>query len=152
MKCKSKEGFTLFECLLVLLIVTVFIMIPIISLKKWKEKTEVEMFLNQVERSIQQTHQSAIVDGKGTVITQARDTSKPYLEFTYYHHGKRIDDLYYIEEPLELMNNKTIRFNAYSGNIQKIEIIKFKDTLNNRFISYQFQLGSGKVIRYEEKK
>lgn len=152
MNRNANEGFTLFECLLVLLIMTIFIMVPIISLKKWKEKTDVEMFLNQVERSIQQTHQSAIVDGTMTVISQVKDTQKPYLKFTYYHHGKQVNDELYIKEPLELMDNKTIRFNAYSGNIQKIEIIKFKNKQNNRFISYQFQLGSGKVIRYEGNK
>ncbi|MFC6347242.1 competence type IV pilus minor pilin ComGD [Vagococcus carniphilus] len=150
MKRTNNAGFTLIESLLVLLTITIFLAVPLISLKHWKEKIKVEMFLNQVERRIQQTHQSAIIEQHGTKISQSADSN--FLKFEYYHHDVLYREFLYVEEPLNLRTIKTIEFLPGSGNIKEIEGIKIEDSLNKRNIIYTFQLGSGKVIRRDEKK
>lgn len=144
------EGFTLIESLLVLLTITIFLAVPIISLKKWQEQTKVEMFLNQLERCIQQTHQSAILEQHSTKISQDSDLN--FFKFEYYHHGIQYREHLYVEEPLNLRTEATIEFLQGSGNLKEIKGIKLEDNLNKRNIIYTFQLGSGKVIRREEKR
>ena len=93
MKTSSYEGFTLIECLLVLLIMGIFITIPVIGIQKWREKNKVEMFLSQVERKIQETHQSAIVAGLNTKVSP--ESSKQSIKFENYFRGtKKYDYLY----------------------------------------------------------
>ncbi|MEG0550185.1 MAG: competence type IV pilus minor pilin ComGD [Vagococcus sp.] len=150
MNKKEYEGFTLIESLLVLLTITIFITVPLISLKRWKEKTKVEMFLSQLERRIQQTHQSAILEQHSTKISQVE--SENYFKFEYYHHGVQYRDVLYVEEPLNLRTTDTIEFIHNTGNLKVIQGIRIEDNLNKRNIIYSFQLGSGKVIRREEKK
>ncbi|HCM89510.1 MULTISPECIES: competence type IV pilus minor pilin ComGD [Vagococcus] len=148
MKVSSDDGFTLIECLLVLMIIGIFITIPIIGIKKWQEKNQVEIFLSQVERKIQETHQSAIIWGIDTKISQEPD--KQLLKFDYYYYGRNSKEDLHVEKPLTLRSSEKIEFKGVSGNIKKIQGIRFVDESRNREIKYNFQLGSGKVIRNEK--
>ena len=54
-----------------------------------------------------------------------------------------------VKAPLKLRSSEKIEFLGKSGNIKEIRVIKLEDHLNKKVIEYQFQLGSGKVIRRE---
>lgn len=146
---KSKEGFTLLESLLVLLCIGVFFTVPLIAIKNWQEKAEIEHFFTQLERNIQKTHQSAIVDGKTTAITQSK--KKKRLVFEYFYHWEKYPVEFPMLDSLELMSDELIEFSGVTGNIKEINGIKIRDTVNKRIVTYSFQLGSGKVIRSEKK-
>ncbi len=149
MKRKGSEGFTLIESLLVLCCVSVFFMVPMILLKKWQEETNVAMFFNQLERNIEKTQQSAIVEANETSICQ--ENSKNLLTFNYFHHRVKHETTLSAPHPLVLRSNENIDFNAITGNIKEIRQIKIEDHLHKKVVRYQFQLGSGKVIRSEGK-
>ena len=141
------HGFTLLESLLVLMCVTVSLIVPILGIKSWKEQTEVSLFFNQLERKIQQTHQSAIIEVNDSAIDQLIVPQR--FVFTYYHHGEHRQDIMEVKAPLKLRSSEKIEFLGKSGNIKEIRVIKLEDHLNKKVIEYQFQLGSGKVIRRE---
>ena len=145
MSLKNHQGFTLMESLLVLLGMGVFLLVPLLSIKSWKEQTEVELTLNKIERNIQRTHQSAIVEGIRTEI-YVKETPQQ-IDFGFTHHGNYVYETLDIKKPLVIKDDKVIGFLAKSGNLKKIETIAIEDQLNNRLIHYDFQLGSGKVIR-----
>lgn len=148
MKTLNYRGFTLLESLLVLLCVTVSLIVPLIYLKNWRDQTEVVLFFNQLERDIQRTHQSAIIEGRECSIDQENNQNQ--LRFKYFHHGKVKIECLKVEEPLKLRSSEPIKFNKGTGNVKKLETIKIEDHLNNQAVLYKFQLGSGKVIRSEE--
>lgn len=141
------KGFTLLESLLVLMCVIVSLIVPILGIKSWKEQTEISLFLNQLERRIQQTHQSAIIEGNDSSIDQLIQPQR--FVFTYYHHGGHRQEIMEVKAPLKLRSSEKIEFLNKSGNIKEIRVIKLEDHLNKKVIEYQFQLGSGKVIRRE---
>lgn len=140
------QGFTLLESLLVLFCISIFFTVPFIMVKHWKEQIEVEMFFNQLERSIEKTHQSAILEGIDTTIEQI---NKQKFKFIYEHHGVTRSEYLEVEPPLVLRTNENITFKGGTGNISKIEHIKIEDRLNDRIVTYKFQFGSGKVIKNE---
>lgn len=146
---KNNQGFTLLESLLVMLCVSVFFMVPFLMVRHWREQTAITMFFNRLEREIEKTHQSAIVESKDTWINQ--DRSHKQLIFNYHHHQEARKDYLAVEYPLVLRTTDKIEFNTTTGNIKKIQTIKIEDTLNNGFVQYSFQFGSGKVIKSEIK-
>ncbi len=145
----NNSGFTLIESLLVMLCISVFFMVPFLMVKSWKEQMEVAMFFNRLEREIEKTHQSAIIESQQTCIVQNKDKNE--FIFQFYHHQKLRKEYLRVEYPLVLKTDKTIYFNSTTGNLQKVEAIKIEDNLNNQVIQYNFQLGSGKVIKDEVK-
>ncbi|MCM2138289.1 hypothetical protein M4I12_001491 [Vagococcus fluvialis] len=118
-------------------------------IKNWKEQLEVTMFLNKLERRIEKTHQSAIIESHGTSINQKRNSSE--IIFNYWHHQKQMSDYLKVEYPFVLKTNETIDFKNTTGNISKLQVIKLRDELNKKEITYKFQIGSGKVIKSEKK-
>lgn len=146
---KKNQGFSLVESLVVMLCISVFFLVPLIMTKKWKEQLEVSMFLNKLERGIEKTHQSAIIEGHGTFIHQKRNNSE--IIFSYWHHQKEMSDYLKVEYPFVLKTNETITFIHTTGNISKLQVIKLIDELNKKEITYKFQIGSGKVIKSEKK-
>ncbi|MBO0476518.1 type II secretion system protein [Vagococcus sp. DIV0080] len=149
MKRIGNEGFTLIESLLVLCCVSVFFMVPMILLKKWQEEMEIAMFFNQLERNIEKTQQSAIVEAANTSINQ-KDLEN-VLIFNYVHHGNMHQNRLEVNGPLNLRTSGSIDFLTTTGNIKEIKQIKIEDHLHKKVVRYQFQLGSGKVIRSEGK-
>lgn len=146
---KGNSGFTLLESLIVMLCISVFFLVPLIMIKNWKEQLEVTMFLNKLERGIEKTHQSAIIESHGTSINQKRNSSE--IIFNYWHHQKKMSDYLKVEYPFVLKTNETIDFKNTTGNISKLQVIKLRDELNKKEITYKFQIGSGKVIKSEKK-
>ncbi|MBO0421027.1 competence type IV pilus minor pilin ComGD [Vagococcus fluvialis] len=146
---KENSGFTLLESLIVMLCISVFFLVPLIMIKNWKEQLEVTMFLNKLERGIEKTHQSAIIESHGTSINQKRNSSE--IIFNYWHHQKQMSDYLKVEYPFVLKTNETIDFKNTTGNISKLQVIKLRDELNKKEITYKFQIGSGKVIKSEKK-
>lgn len=146
---KGNSGFTLLESLIVMLCISVFFLVPLIMIKNWKEQLEVTMFLNKLERGIEKTHQSAIIESHGTSINQKQNSSE--IIFNYWHHQKKMSDYLKVEYPFVLKTNETIDFKNTTGNIAKLQVIKLRDELNKKEITYKFQIGSGKVIKSEKK-
>ncbi|MBO0437703.1 competence type IV pilus minor pilin ComGD [Vagococcus fluvialis] len=146
---KGNSGFTLLESLIVMLCISVFFLVPLIMIKNWKEQLEVTMFLNKLERGIEKTHQSAIIESHGTSINQKQNSSE--IIFNYWHHQKKMSDYLKVEYPFVLKTNETIDFKNTTGNISKLQVIKLRDELNKKEITYKFQIGSGKVIKSEKK-
>lgn len=146
---KGNEGFTLIESLLVMLCMSVFLLVPFFMVKKWKEEIEVDMFFNQLDRAIEKTHQSAIVEGQHTWILQDRNNQQ--FVFNYKHHQELRTEYLEVKEPLYLKTNASINFKSRTGNINGPDVIKIEDKLNKRVVHYTFQFGSGKVIKSEIK-
>lgn len=146
---RGNKGFTLVESLIVMLCISVFFLVPLIMTKNWKEQLEANMFLNKLERGIEKTHQSAIIEGHGTSINQKRNSSD--IIFNYWHHQEQMSDYLKVEYPFVLKTNETITFIHTTGNISKLQVIKLRDELNKKEIIYKFQIGSGKVIKSEQK-
>jgi competence protein ComGD len=146
---KKNSGFTLLESLIVMFCISVFFLVPLIMIKNWKEQLEVTMFLNKLERGIEKTHQSAIIESHGTSINQKRNSSE--IIFNYWNHQKQMSDYLKVEYPFVLKTNETIDFKNTTGNISKLQVIKLRDELNKKEITYKFQIGSGKVIKSEKK-
>lgn len=150
MNSKKYDGFTLIESLLVLLCTSVFLLVPLLGIKSWKEHAEVDLFFYQMERNIQRSHQSSVLENKQTTITPNVKTQT--INYTYFHHGNKLSEDVKVQEPLILKTSDTIDFINYTGNIKKIGDLVIEDQLNKRVVKYQFQMGSGKVIRNERKK
>ena len=146
---KGRDGFTLIESLLVLLTLSVFFMVPLLGLKHWQEQMEITRFFNTFERSLQKTHQSAIIEAQTTFVTPKQATQ--VIEFKYYHHGERHIEVLEAPENLHIHHSLRTTFFPTTGNIQKITEVVVRNRLDGNQTMYQFQLGSGKVVKTTEK-
>lgn len=147
-KRKCQAGFTLLEMIIVLLIVSIFMMSPLIMIRNWRENNSVQWQLTEFERMVQRTQQGAIVDNYVGQVTYVQNIQK--VETIVRYKGEMVRKEMCITPPLELRTNGIMTFGSGTGNISKMESIVFRDTKNNVKYTYRTQVGSGKLIRYEE--
>lgn len=147
-KQRNQAGFTLLEMIIVLLIVSIFMMSPLIMIKNWRENNSVQWQLTEFERMVQRAQQGAIVDKYEGQVTYVKDSQK--VETIVRYKGEIIKRNLMVTPPLELRTDGTIKFGSGTGNISQMESIVFRDTKNEVKYTYRTQVGSGKLIRYEE--
>lgn len=147
-KQRNQAGFTLLEMIIVLLIVSIFMMSPLIMIKNWRENNSVQWQLTEFERIVQRAQQGAIVDRHEGLVGCNKGTQNVGMKVQY--KGEQIERNLTITPPLELVDGGTIKFGSGTGNISQMESIVFRDTKNEVKYTYRTQVGSGKLIRYEE--
>lgn len=145
----SYPGFTLFETLVVMMIILSFVFLPTLSLRSWYSQLEKAFFYYRFEKSILHLQQVAIADHRNTRIDLYPDRN---LIIFYTNHTTLSWRELNIPESIRLVSQGSVLFSAGKGNIStnqagsgNIPKIVFTDEGQ---VIYQFQIGSG---RFEKK-
>ncbi|AQP53687.1 hypothetical protein CBF34_10815 [Vagococcus penaei] len=147
---RNHQGFTLIEMLLVLMVLSFFTICPVVILSKWQKGTQVTHCLNQFERYYHRTQQSAVLTKRQTKIEFS--DLKQEIIFTYYQNQQTHTKKLTLPADLRLLNNQMVMF-LESGSLTKICQLNFQDRTQTpvRLITYQVQIGSGKLVRVDGK-
>ncbi|WP_242586736.1 competence type IV pilus minor pilin ComGD [Candidatus Enterococcus ikei] len=144
------KGFTLIESMIVLLICTMFLLLPTLAINKWKQVLEVEQFLSTFEKHLLYTQQMAIVNTVDTQIIFFEQSQQ--INFMIPNNGQYLE-----EEPLKIpaslkgFGPNKITFKKGSGNNGRLSKFSFSWLEKKQLIEFQFQLGSGRYVKKIEK-
>lgn len=137
------KGFTLLESLVVLVIVSIFLLVPTLSIGSLQKQTEEALFFARFERYIAATQQAAIARQTQTRMLYY-DT---YFRFVGYAYNSGQIDLA-IPESIQCKERpKSVVFSAISGNYSDLRLVHFVLPEKQMEIKYQFQMGSGKYTK-----
>lgn len=133
---KIHSAFTLVESMLVLLVVSLFVMLPAVTMKNTKESLEVLHFLDHFEKNILLTQQTAITSGYATKMIQS-DSGEEYYFYT--------DEILYQKLPEELTASqiRILYFKPNSGNNSSLQTLNFYWPKENKKITYRFKFARG---------
>lgn len=141
---KSKySGFTLLESLIVLLVCTVFTLLPILSLADYQQVIENEQFIESFEKNLLYTQQMAIVMNKDTQIIFNEQTQV----FHYIIEESKEIILKEVPTQIKAKGPSKIVFKQGSGNNGNLSKYTFENQLKKQVIEFQFQLGSGRYVK-----
>lgn len=138
----NRKGFTLIESLVVLFICTLFMLLPTLTINKWKQTLEVEQFLSSFEKKMLFTQQIAVVN---TIDTQIIFFDK--RQQINFKNGQTVEEILEIPLTLQTVGPDKLTFKKGSGNIGKLSKFSFLWTEKNQLIEFQFQLGSGRYVK-----
>lgn len=133
---KKQSAFTLLETLLVLLVVSLFVMLPAVTLKNAKESLEVRHFLDHFEKEILLTQQTAITSAYMTKMIQS-DSRRQY--YFYADETLRLD----LPEDLTASKVEPVYFKGSSGNNSSLQSLNFYWEKENKKITYRFKFARG---------
>lgn len=136
------KGFTLIESLVVLFICTVFMLLPTLSINKWKQALEVDQFLSSFEKKLLFTQQMAVVNTIDTQIIFLEQAKQ-----IKFKDGQVVEKGLTIPVSLQTVGPDKLTFKKGSGNIDKLSKFSFSWTEKNQLIEFQFQLGSGRYVK-----
>ncbi|MEO1773147.1 competence type IV pilus minor pilin ComGD [Candidatus Enterococcus ferrettii] len=146
---RRKSGYTLFETLIVLMIVCSFVLLPTLMFSNWQRKLEERSFYYQLEKSILHLQQLAICDQKNARIDLHPD--KQLITFTAVDEEIPWKNLE-VPKYVVLHSGYSVMFKSSTGNVSTNQpetgIPKIRFTDRSGEVIYQFQLGSG---RFEKK-
>ena len=145
----SNDGFTLWECLCVLLVISIFGLLPVIRIEKWKEKQNVTAQLVTFERLYEKSQHSAVIEKESSKIFTDRDSQR--IIFNYTLKGQKKEEFLYIEEPLRINKKSSLELQPGTASPSKLETFSFFDQSSQTKIDYIVQLGSSKVFKYVER-
>jgi len=145
----NNDGFTLWECLCVLLVISIFGLLPVIRVEKWKEKQNVTAQLVMFERLYEKSQHSAIIEKESSKIFADRDSQR--IIFNYTLKGQKKEEFLYIEEPLRINKKSSLELQPGTASPSKLETFSFFDQSSQTKIDYIVQLGSSKVFKYVER-
>ncbi|MGM0126085.1 competence protein ComGD [Enterococcus sp. AZ194] len=137
------QGFTIAETLIVLLVVTSFIFIPVLASAPLQKKIEIEQFFAVFEKRFLACQQAAITGMLPTNILI--DKTSIYFK-TQISTGIKWS-LLEIPDELSYTGVAKITFAMSSGNNSSLSKMKFYWKNQNKTVSYQMQLGSGRYIK-----
>lgn len=141
----NHNGFTLVESLLVLLVVTLFLGLPMLQIRRWKERLEYQAFIDEFEQRLVQTQQSAIVFRRQTRVQTEKNTLT--IDFALYQVDGR-----FVVEKLNIPKGVTIQRNVYmsfigkTGNVEQNHTFRFQTPFHNKYLDYVYQIGSGRFV------
>ncbi|KAF1299089.1 hypothetical protein BAU15_00130 [Enterococcus sp. JM4C] len=140
---RQLKGFTLIETLIALMVVTSFVFIPTLASAPLQKKIEVEQFFTTLEKRVLASQQAAIT---GMLPSEVQISAHSIYFRTMISTGIKWANL---EIPKELIYTGTpkIVFAMNSGNNSSLKKMSFYWQAENKVISYQFQLGSGRYIK-----
>jgi len=141
-------GYTLLEVLIVLLVVSAFALLPLLSLRGWQKQMAVSLFFASFERQLLQVQQAAIVEGHESWVVP--HPNKQAIYFSYRSRGATRFVMQPVPEGIRLDSDTAFRFNNISGSANKLTQINF--IVADQKVTYQLQVGSGKVEKYVSKK
>lgn len=140
------KGFTLIESLIVLSICTIFILLPTLAIKKWKQVLEVDQFLSSFEKKILFTQQMAVVNTMDTQIVFFEQQQQ--IHFLIPKNDAKFEaEILEIPTALKAVGPDKLIFKKGSGNNGKLAKYSFSWTEKNQLIEFQFQLGSGRFVK-----
>ncbi|MGE8204500.1 competence type IV pilus minor pilin ComGD [Heyndrickxia sp. NPDC080065] len=141
MLIKSNRGFTLVESLVVLLVISVFMFIGSISVKKLSASIERNNFITQLESDLYYA-QSYAMNRHESVLVQFYPYYNQYLAVSKNNNKTLFDRK--LPVSIEMLNGGT--FTSYmilpDGNISKFGTLKFK--WNQKDIKLVFNIGRGR--------
>ncbi|MGY3765831.1 competence type IV pilus minor pilin ComGD [Vagococcus vulneris] len=149
------QGFTLIELLVVLVVSTFFLLCPLFMLSGWSEQLTNEHTLQQFERNYYRTQYHAIVTGRSTAI-HVDFKGEQTIFFRYRLHGqpsssKTKETILKFPTTLFIKEAGSVIDLSGSGAPKTIHKFVFRDTIKNEDIIYKTQIGSGKLVRQNEK-
>lgn len=142
---KSLAGFTLIEMLIVLSLVTIFTIIPTMSISRWQKVLQGEQFIATFEKQLAFIQQNAIVQEKDMTVVFSEAKQQFILP-----EMERQQEYFWtlaIPEDLKVTGPSKIVFLRKSGNNGRLEKYTFIWQAQNKQIEFQFQLGSGKYVK-----
>lgn len=143
---KRNQGFTLFESLLVLLIVSGLLLFPLLKGQSLQEKNAERLFFKSFERSLVRSQTAAILTFK--ICRVQAQVGQDAIEMSLVDGtGKKITEFLNLPNTVTSLKTTTVAFKAGSGNIQKIVSFKFQSERAKKVIQYQFYLGSGRFAK-----
>ncbi|MGX7273002.1 MULTISPECIES: competence type IV pilus minor pilin ComGD [Enterococcus] len=142
----NMKGFTLIESLIVVFICTIFMLLPTLAIKKWKQVLEVDQFLSSFEKKLLFTQQMSVVNTIDTQIVFFEQSQQIHFLIPKSEHTLETEIL---EIPVTLIANgpDKITFKKGSGNNGKLSKFSFSWTQRKQLIEFQFQLGSGRYLK-----
>ena len=136
------KGFTLLESMLVLSILSVFIFLPILSIRSITETLQVTHFFAQLEKNLLVCQQTAIVSNRSTYLAQASG-QRQVLNFRL-SPGEWLEPLP-VPESLTVGNlSGKITFTGGTGNADASRKILFTWPKQQQQITYKFLFGKGR--------
>lgn len=148
MKVRNKGidllAFTLFETLLVVLCCSLFLLLPVISIKSWQQRIEVQQFLSSFEKNVLFTQQMAIVNGINTCLLL--DEEKQEMFFCFSEQMADRSKLT-IPKILKVSGPKQIHFKKITGNNGNLSKFVFYWQSKKETVEYQIQMGSARFVK-----
>ncbi|MCI1902580.1 MAG: type II secretion system GspH family protein [Enterococcaceae bacterium] len=139
----NKRGFTLLETLIVMMIASMMMLLALFGWGRLQDDLEEQRFLANFERNIQHIQQVAIIQ---EVVTFFR-FSKQDGEITFYSRKNgyltKIHEMK-IPSAIEAAGSAETQFLRGSGNISKLTSYTFQLKNQQKKVTYQFQVGSGR--------
>ena len=150
---KIEEGFTLIETLIVLLVSSILLLVPTLSMGQLMEEMEVNFFFRELTSNLTLMQNQSIMGGQGTKVSFYSTKHKDHILFEV-NSGHPLNREMVLDRPYyRLAENKPIefRFKGGTGNITSSNTVKFSSTQGQYKLTYL--LGSGRFdIKKDVKK
>ena len=141
---KIEEGFTLIETLIVLLVSSILLLVPTLSMGQLMEEMEVNFFFRELTSNLTLMQNQSIMGGHGTKVSFYGTKQKGHILFVV-NSGHPLNREMVLDRPYyRLAENKPVefRFKAGTGNITSSNTVKFSSTQGQYRLTYL--LGSGR--------
>ncbi|MGK0552408.1 competence type IV pilus minor pilin ComGD [Enterococcus faecalis] len=139
------QGFTLWEVLLVLSIVSGLVIFPNLLLRRWQQYVHVTQFLATFEKQLAYTQQSAITLEQNMEVLLSQEQQK-FSFADFGSSGKKFQEVV-VPDDLQVQGPAKIIFLRKTGNNGYLGKYTFSYPKKQQKIIYQFQLGSGKYVK-----
>ena len=139
------SGYTLFESLLLILLLTTILSFPVLAFSAWKNELAVYQFFSQFEKRIYTTQKIAIVNQIQTGFYWNNDENQIIFRMSQPDEAswKVLD----IPDEITLKRHASITFAAGTGNEGSLKAYQFYWEEKGQTITYQFQMGSGRYTK-----
>ena len=150
---KIEEGFTLIETLIVLLVSSILLLVPTLSMGQLMQEMEVNFFFRELTTNLTLMQNQSIMGGHRTKVSFYGTKQKDHILFEV-NSGHPLNREMVLDRPYyRLAENKPVefRFKAGTGNITSSNTVKFSSTQGQYKLTYL--LGSGRFdIKKDVKK
>lgn len=140
---RYNQGFTMAEALITLMVVSMFVLLPSLSLSGWQKTMEEELFISSFEKNIAAAQQAAIARQRITRINFLKET----IAFMNTKYASNETVALSIPEGVTCESPGTITFKSTSGNYSELRSVTINVPRRRMSIKYQFMLGSGKYTK-----
>lgn len=141
---KNESGFTLIETLLVLLVTSLLILLPTLSIDKMVESLEIDLFFREMTSNITLMQNHAILAGKKTSVEFYPIENNELIRFKVANNHP-LNRTLYLYSPYYWFNGsepRTFDFKSDTGNISASNTIRFNTTQGMYKLTYL--MGSGR--------
>lgn len=139
------SGYTLFESLLLILLLTTILSFPVLAFSAWKNELAVYQFFSQFEKRIYSTQKIAIVNQIQTGFYWNSEENQ--IIFHVPNPDKINWEVLDIPDEFTLKRHASITFAARTGNESSLKAYQFYWEEKERTITYQFQIESGRYTK-----